>query len=92
MFPFLSLLFFVVDNQAFGSDKGKSLAKDQSDVISLDDMLVDKLGAVVAHNYSFDVENCKQVVNDVKGNYLFVLFCCIGFPLFLHVLSFFSVT
>jgi hypothetical protein len=52
--------FFVVYNQAFGSDKGKSLAKDQSDVISLDDLLVDKLGAVVACNYSFDVENCKQ--------------------------------
>jgi hypothetical protein len=43
--PFYPSLFFVVDNQAFGSDKGKSLAKDQSDVISLDDRLVDKLGA-----------------------------------------------
>jgi hypothetical protein len=70
MFPFLSLPFFVVYNQAFGSDKG------------LDDLLVDKLGVVVARNYSFDVENCKHVVNDVKGNYLFVLFCCIDFPLF----------
>jgi hypothetical protein len=59
MFPFPSLHFFVVDNQAFGSDKGKSLAKDQCDVISLDDLLVDKLGAVVARNYSFDIENCK---------------------------------
>jgi hypothetical protein len=34
-----------VGNQAFGSDKGKSLTNDQSDIISLDDRLVDKLGA-----------------------------------------------
>jgi hypothetical protein len=63
-----------VDNQAFGSDKGKSLAKDQSDVIFLDDLLVDKLGPGVARNYSIGVENCKQVGNDVKGNYLIISF------------------
>jgi hypothetical protein len=53
MFPLLSLSFFIVDNQAFGSDKGKSLAKNQNDVISLDNLLVDKLGIGVARNYSF---------------------------------------
>jgi hypothetical protein len=79
-----------VDNQAFGSDKGKSIAKDQSDVISLDDLLVDKLHARVAHNYSFGVENCKQVVNDVKGNYMLVLFCCIVF-LYYCMFCYFSV-
>jgi hypothetical protein len=39
------------------------------------------VSARVARNYSFGVENCKQVVNDVKGNYLLVLFCCIIFSL-----------
>jgi hypothetical protein len=78
-----------VDNQAFGSDKEILLAK-ESDVISLDDLLVDKLGAGVARNYLFGVANCKQVRNDVKGNYLLVSFCCSLFsPLLLHVFSFF---
>jgi hypothetical protein len=61
MFPFPSLPFFVVDNKEFGSDKRKSLAKDQSNIIYLDDLLVDKLGARVACNYSFGFQNCKQV-------------------------------
>jgi hypothetical protein len=58
-FLFCPFLFFVVDNKEFGSDKQKSLAKDQSNIIYLDDLLVDKLGARVACNYSFGFQNCK---------------------------------
>jgi hypothetical protein len=83
-FSFVSFLFrpfpfFIVDNQAFGSDKGKSFAKDQSDIISLDDLLVNKLGAGLAHNYSFGVHNCKQVGNAVKGSYLLISFSAVAF-------------
>jgi hypothetical protein len=84
--------FFVVDNQAFGSDKGKSLAKNQSDIIYLDDLLVDKLGAGVARNYSSGVENCKQVVNNVKGNYLLVFFLLYHFFSIIACFIIFSVT
>jgi hypothetical protein len=36
--------------------------------------LVDKLGARVACNYSFGFQNCKQVWNDIQGNYLLISF------------------
>ena len=73
-FPSLPFLFFlVVAKQSCRSEKVKTPVKDQSSVISLDDLLVEKFGAEGSGRLKNSTLASNHDIHSVKGIYHFYL-------------------